>query len=667
MLHYANENSTFAIVEKQDTVFSHSSIEPGIMFGAGKIHAKSRHGSFKITEKNAVFFAPKAWQVKRIDENTLILIFPKLAEILIQKTGNRICFSVNTTDPKIQFTKIILPAKPGEHIYGCGEQYTFLDLKGKKVPIISQEQGIGRGRDLLTFLAELTHGAGGHAFSTYLAAPVYFTNQGSGFFAEDYSYSVFSFRNPRRNELTFYGIPQKFHLFHSNSLEEALSEYSGLVGRQLELPDWVFEGAILGIQGGSHLLREKLQTALSAGIDISALWAQDWEGQKITNFGTQLFWNWSHCNKLYPDIGGLINELDTQNIRFLGYVNPFLDKASQMYKEAASQGFLVRHNQGHDIDFYISSFPAGLIDLSNTNAFKWLQAIIQENLCDYNMAGWMADFAEYLPFDASLHSKDKASWYHNYYPVKWAQLNREIIEKNAQKNLFVFHRSGFWGSAPNTHMIWAGDQMVNWSMDDGLATVIPAALSLGMSGFGYHHSDIGGYTTLGWIRRTKELFLRWAEQAVFTPVMRTHEGNRPERNWQHDTDLHTLKAFARLSKIHTLLAPYSRAASREYQKTGVPLMRPVFLHYPDGKTENLQYEYLYGRDLLVAPVYKPKRSKWKVYLPDDQWIHLWSGKPAGSKPEVLQPAPIGYPPVYYRKSSPFRELFQEIGKKFGEV
>ena len=72
-----------------------------------------------------------------------------------------------------------------------------------------------------------------------------------------------------------------------------------------------------------------------------------------------------------------------------------------------------------------------------------------------------------------------------------------------------------------------GDQNVDWSPDDGLASVVPAALSLAMTGHGLHHSDIGGYTTLFEMKRSKELLLRWCDFSAFTPMMRTHEGNRP--------------------------------------------------------------------------------------------------------------------------------------------
>ena len=159
---------------------------------------------------------------------------------------------------------------------------------------------------------------------------------------------------------------------------------------------------------------------------------------------------------------------------------------------------------------------------------------------------------------------------------------------------------------------------------------------MGLSGYGLSHSDIGGYTTLNVIlTRSEELLLRWAEYSVFTPLMRTHEGkyitnrtpcvfhiylriyrllnifietflgNKPELNHQVYSTNETLKSFARLTAIYTSLLPYHKDVISQVS-LGIPAMAPLFLHYPeDLDSFEVQYEYLYGSDLLVAPVLEP--------------------------------------------------------------
>jgi alpha-glucosidase len=410
-------------------------------------------------------------------------------------------------------------------------------------------------------------------------------------------------------------------------------------------------------------VRQKVQDALDAGVKLSGAWAQDWEGRRLTAFGSQLMWNWHYDSRLYPDFPDLVAELREKGIRTLGYINPFLAVEGELYKEASERGYCVKTPRGQDYMIYVTTFPAALLDLTNPEAARWIKDVIKRNMLGAGLSGWMADYGEYLPADAVLHSGESGESFHNRYPVAWAKINREALEEaGALGDAVFFMRAGYSGTSRHSTGAWAGDQLVNWSFHDGLPSVIPAALSVGYSGTGIHHSDIGGFTTVAWVMRTKELFMRWAEHAAFTPVMRNHEGNRPNRNWQFNSDAETLAHLARMTDIYTRLAPYHRHTVGTYGETGLPAMRHLGLHYEDDETAQAQwYQYLYGRDLLIAPVVRKKHTVWDVYLPDDEWVHLWSGKPAapGWRREE---APVGYPPVYYRRDSEFAELFASFSK-----
>ena len=156
--------------------------------------------------------------------------------------------------------------------------------------------------------------------------------------------------------------------------------------------------------------------------------------------------------------------------------------------------------------------------------------------------------------------------------------------------------------------------------------------------------------------------MRWAEMAVFTMTMRTHESIRPTTNWQFDSDDETLEFFAKMSKRFVHLKPYLRYLSNEYVQTGLPPFRAPYLHYEyDSELHGIKYQYLFGRDLMVAPVYRPNIQEWKIYLPDDEWVHIWSGKEYDKGWKTIS-APIGEPPVFYRKESSFSRLFQDLSK-----
>ena len=134
---------------------------------------------------------------------------------------------------------------------------------------------------------------------------------------------------------------------------------------------------------------------------------------------------------------------------------------------------------------------------------------------------------------------------------------------------------------------------------------------------GLSHSDIGGYTSLpqlgemGPVRDT-ELLLRWSEYSVFTPMMRTHETNQPSENAQVYDDPETLKKFGRLTRIYKELKPYIKKAVSQNTQEGTPVMRPLFLQYESDKEAfDQDYQYMFGDDLLVAPVLEPGMlSQW---------------------------------------------------------
>jgi alpha-glucosidase len=276
----------------------------------------------------------------------------------------------------------------------------------------------------------------------------------------------------------------------------------------------------------------------------------------------------------------------------------------------------------------------------------------------------MADFGEYLPTDVVLYDGSDPMIRHNEWPMLWAKCNHDaVVESGKWGEIVYFMRAGATGSQKYCPLIWAGDQSVNWSLDDGLASTIPAALSAGMTGCGLNHSDIGGYTSLHGNIRTKELFMRWAEMGAFLPFMRTHEGNRPAENFQVFQDDEAMEHFAVCTDVFTDLTEYRRAIVKENAEKGTPVQRPLFMQYEnDQRAYDIQYEYLFGPDVLVAPVHEEGKTDWDVYLPDDQWVHLWTGTSyQGGDHNV--PAPIGQTPVFYRKSSPYATLFELITKK----
>jgi alpha-glucosidase len=177
------------------------------------------------------------------------------------------------------------------------------------------------------------------------------------------------------------------------------------------------------------------------------------------------------------------------------------------------------------------------------------------------------------------------------------------------------------------------------------------------------HSDTGGYVSLGVkvvghkipvIARTSELLQRWMELSAFTAVFRTHQGLDPAIETQFDTTPADLAHLARFAKVYKGLAAYRKGLVAEAAQTGHPVVRHLFLHYPDDpNTHALRYQFLLGPDLMVAPVLDKGAGSVKVYFPaGSAWTDLWSGAEVGkSAAWNIAPAPLGKPAVFLRKGA----------------
>jgi len=553
-------------------------------------------------------------------------------------------------------------AQEGEHIYGCGEQFSYFDLRGKNFPLWTGEQGVGRNKNTaITQTADKLDRAGGDYHTTFYPQPTFVSTRGYFLHAETYGYADFDFSLPNAHRLMFWDVPSLITISAKPSLLEVVQDISALLGRQGELPSWIYDGIILGIQGGTKTCLSKLDRMQEASVPVAGIWAQDWEGEKYTSFGKRLRWNWQWDPTLYPDLDKKIANLKEQGIRFLGYINPYLLDGHVLFQEAGAKHLLALNSQGTPYLVDFGEFDAGIVDFTNPEAIAWYVHVIQREMIEFGLGGWMADFGEYLPTDVVLHDKSLGMIAHNAWPGIWAEVNRRAIaESGKEDEILYFMRAGNARSLASCPMMWAGDQNVDWSEDDGLPSVLTSVLSLAMTGMGLHHSDIGGYTTLYGMKRSKELLCRWAEQAAFTPLMRTHEGNRPKDNWQFDGDDETIALFARMGSIHVRLKPYLQFCVQENALEGKPVIRPIFLHYDQEPFYTCKDQYLLGRDLLVAPILEEGSTNRKVVLPSDDWVHLFTGKEFSPGGEYLVEAPMGSPAVFYRKASQFARLFSEF-------
>ena len=570
-----------------------------------------------------------------------------------------------TYEESQDFNRVYLTYAAGrdEHFFGFGEQFTHFDMKGKQVPVWVSEQGVGRGEQPITTGADLTNGgAGGNSFTSYAPMPFYITSQMRAFGLSNKAYSMFDFRRADRVQVTVHSPTVIAHLYDGESPTEIIQAYTA-DKRMKVLPEWVYSGAIVGMQGGTDQVTAVREELAKRGTPISAFWLQDWVGQRTTSFGKQLWWNWEVDEDRYPRWEELVAGLESRDVRVMVYASPYLANIGDLkpnlrrnlFQEAARQGYLVRNQNGEPYLILNTDFTFGMVDLTNPNAWEWYKQVLKEQVAGSGARGWMADFGEGLPYDAALFQGDSRI-VHNEYPVLWAQLNREVVDELGGDYVF-FNRAAYTQSPAFSTLFWEGDQLVSWSEYDGIKSAVTGLNTSGLSGMAFNHSDIGGYTTitnpLMNYHRSRELLYRWMEINAFTLIFRTHEGNQPQNNVQFYTDADTLDTFAYWAKVYAALFDYRRELVNEAAETGLPVVRHPFLQYPDDpETWKITYqEFMLGSDFLVAPVTDEGAVEVTAYLPRGEWVHLWSGDVYPGGQYVTVPALIGQPGVFYIKGS----------------
>ncbi|KAK3853291.1 hypothetical protein Pcinc_040160, partial [Petrolisthes cinctipes] len=608
----------FDVTFNGDKIFQHTPDDPVVWLGYGVANFSERHGNFQFKDDLQLKVPLQNFTVVVLEGDLIQLDLttdddPTLSLILtVAWTGaNRLDMnsSLQYSGSNV-YNRIWVRvwAEEEESVWGAGEQYTYLNLRGRYFPIWTSEQGVGRDGGVIANVTDIDGDAGGEYYTTYYPQASFLSSRKYSMILKDKHYMVLNFTDTFRHEISIHTTSFTAMLLQADTLMKTVQSLTTLLGTQPVLPDWVVTGTTLGLQRGTDEMLLYYDAAKNAGANISSLWIQDWSGTIQTVIGHRVYWNWRWNQTYYPGLDQVIQELLTNDgVRVMAYLNPHLIESSEMFQEADALGYLLTDGAGDSFRQDFGGFLAGTVDLFNQEAFDWYRDEMINNMIDLGLSGWMADFGEYTRLD--MYSKDTTTYdseeRHNYLPVEWARCNRDALSVSGTLGELVpFMRSGGLGSSSQQLLAWAGDQNVNWAFGDGLPSTIVAALSLAVSGMGITHFDIGGYTTQApAIMRSKELLLRSAEYAVFTPVMRTHEGNKPSSNHQFYSDQDTLNQFSRLTQMHARLLPYTRSLLQDLQDNGTPVQRPLFLEFEaDVGSWDVAYQYMFGPDLLVAPI-----------------------------------------------------------------
>ena len=521
-----------------------------------------------------------------------------------------------------------------DHFAGFGAQTWGVDARKETIPIWVQEEGIGK--DLSTDDPTGAWFLVGRRHSAYMPVPEFLARRGYVAVADTAHRSTFALCSERsdvaRMELE---LPVTVNLFYGPDPHAALSRATAHYGRPRVPPAFAFAPWNDAIFGSANV--ERVAAKLRAvGAPSSVIWTEDWRGGywndscTIPGSGTPCYTlkeEWDVDRTLYPDFEDVAAQLHAEGFKWLVYFNSFVEADSAAWPETAPNGYLVEQPDGGPYTFMDGRFAAAsMVDLTSPPAVAWAVGKMSAAIA-LGADGWMGDFGEWLPTDATLAGGTGLDE-HAGYSLLWQTAQRQALDQAIAADgveRLSFVRSGALGTAPLADVFWAGDQRTDFEVDDGLPTIIPIGTGVGLSGVSTFGSDVAGYQSATNPTSTKELFFRWTELGAWSPVMRTHHGTEPDLEWSWESDDDSTAHWVRYAQLHMALAPTMRGLAQAAHDSGISIWRPLAVEFPsDAASWPVADEVMVGPGLLVAPVQVAGATSRSVYLPPGTWFP-WSG------------------------------------------
>jgi len=584
----------------------------------GKISAKYTNGTnFAALETSALKVV--------INKKDLSLSFINLKNDTLSKALNY----VKTADS----SAIDFHSDGKEALYGGGSKAVYLNKRGQLLQNYNQAHWDYKfGQTNLN-----------------ISIPFLISNRVYGLYMDNAAKSSFDVCKTDANLLRYKTTSGLLSFFFvgGSSMDKVLFNYTHLTGRQPLPPRWAL-GYISSRYGykSEKEINNVVDKTQKAGIPLDAVVFDLYWYKSDSLMGNH---NWYRDS--FPDPKRMLGNLLNKNIKVVTISETYITRKSENFKAAVQQNLLTPDFVSKPNPRIFENFwagPAGLLDIFKPQAqqFYWnfYKARIKEGT-----AGWWFDLGEpetssdSLRFYAGPDSK-----VHNVYALIWAKVAFDGYRRDfPQSRILLLPRSGYAGMQRYSTFPWSGD--IDRSFD-GLKAQIPIITTMGLDGVGYMHSDAGGFTGAGEARKDPELYSRWLEFAAFTPVMRTHADATvysPEPIFWDDV---TCERVTRYIKLRYSLLPYNYTLAYINTTTGRPLVLPVnYFDADNQRLADINDEYLWGGQLLVAPVIVKGQTTKKVLFPKGEWIGFNNLKSYEDSAEVS--APIDSLPLFVKAGS----------------
>lgn len=439
-----------------------------------------------------------------------------------------------------------------------------------------------------------------------------------------------------------------YYFIYGPEVKNVVERYTKLTGT-MPLPQlWT-----LGYQqcrwsyGSEERLMEIANNFRAKGIPCDTLYLDiDYmDGYRVFTWNNERFKN--------PDT--MIKKLNSMGFKVVTIIDPGVkvDKGYKIYDEGLENGYFAKDNQG--IVYRNEVWPGDAVypDFLNSKTRKWWAAN-QKIMTDTGVSGiWNdmnepASFRGPLPDDVMFNNDGIPVQHkeaHNVYAHFMAKATYDGLKKETGKRPFIVTRAAYAGTQKYS-TVWTGDNQSTW---EHLRMSIPMLMNLGLSGMGFCGTDVGGFGH----DCSAELLSRWVQVGAFTPLFRNHAamGTRDQEPWAFDEATEAINR--KYIRLRYKLLPYIYDMMWQCNKTGAPLLRPLLFNYQNDKeTYELNYEFMCGDNILVAPVVEQGAKIKTVYLPKgDSWVDYWTGEEHDGGQYIIKAAPIDTCPIFIKGGS----------------